>query len=94
VQIRVFPVGESAVAIESRAPELDALVFILQEPDFPAQEEMLALFAVPGFVQRPPLFVRVVGLQKLQLSPEGSDQRMGDGVFVMRRWGGHLVRGE
>lgn len=68
-----MPVRETPVAIECWAPELDALVFILQEPDVPSQEEMLALLAVPGFIQRPPLLFRIVGLQQLQLSSKCRD---------------------
>ena len=92
VQIRVAPIGEAAFAIERGAAEMDSLMFVLKEPDFPAQEEMLALFAEPGFIQRPPLLVRIVGLQELQLPSERGDQRMRDGGLGGRR-GGHRVGG-
>jgi hypothetical protein len=76
MQIRIPPIRESPVAIERRAPELDALPFILQKPDFAAQEEVLALCAKPRLIQGPPLLVRVVFLQKLELPSKRRDQRM------------------
>ena len=77
MQIRVAPILKPAVAIERGALEMNPLVFILQKPDLPPEEQVRAPGAEPRFIQRPPLLMGIVRLQKFELPSEGSDQRMG-----------------
>ncbi len=62
---------------------MDDLILIFQEPDVPAEEEMLAPCAEAHLVQRPPLLEWVMGLQELQLAPEGGDERVQQAVGVV-----------
>ncbi len=55
MQPGIFPVLELAVAIQSRAPKMDAHTLVLKEPDVAPDEEMVALCAETRLIERPPL---------------------------------------
>lgn len=82
MQLRVFPIHKSTVAIEGGAAEVDGLVLILEEPDIATEEEVLAFCAETHLVQCPPLLEGIVGLQELELAPECGDERAQGGVGI------------
>lgn len=76
VELRVFPVAEPTLAPQGRAAEVDAAIPVFEDPDVPANDEVFAPRAKPGFLQRPPLFVRVAQLEELELAA-GSERQGG-----------------
>jgi len=56
----VFPVLPVALTIWSWAIEVIGSIFVPKDLEVTSDKEMLADFAEPRFVKRPPLLVRVV----------------------------------
>ncbi len=75
MQLRVLPIVEPTLAAESGTPEMDAAVPVLEHPDVPADDEPLAPRTEAGFLQGPPLLVRVAQLEEAQLA--AGSQRQG-----------------
>jgi len=85
MQVRIFPVRESSLALKRGAAKMVNKAVVLIDIDLPSDEQMLAFGAVPQFVQGPPLFKRIIYLEELKLSPLGQyDGMHGCGWFYQR----------
>ena len=76
MQVRgIRQIGETAIALECRAMEMEHHVVVLRHLDVAPDEQMLALCAPAQFIQRPPLLEGIVLLEQLQLSTIGERQK-------------------
>jgi hypothetical protein len=55
MQVGIFPILESTIAIESWAAKMDHLTLVLQKPDISSKKQMLALRTKAHLIEGPPL---------------------------------------
>ena len=68
VELRILPVAEPTLAAKRGTPEMNAALPVLEHLDVPTDDETLAPGTKPGFLQGPPLLVRIAHLEEAQLA--------------------------